>query len=336
MDEKQAGASLVVQIVTLESGEVIQRCLESLAQQTSRDFEVVVFDNGSSDKTPELVQSWADRGEFSIRFVRSDDNLGFCGGHNRALKMASAAWVLLLNPDARLEKNFIDAVANLVGALDPDIGTLAPRILRDDGTIDSTGLFLDRFRRVFDRGQGLCAKGRYLADEDIFGCTGAVVLHRRAMLEDIAIDGESLDEEIFAYYDDLDVAWRSQLQGWRCRYVADLVAFHDRMGRNAVRRSVQAKSERWHQRLAIRNRILVLLRCEQWPDAVRALPWLVPYEIARLFYVALRVPGGLGAYWDVVRSLRRSLRIRAEIRRRSDPEALRRRAFFPYAEDERS
>ena len=336
MSEKAAGSVLVIQVVTLESGSVIEGCLESLARQTSRDFEVVVVDNGSSDDTAQRVLAWVERDEFSLQLVRFDDNLGFCGGHNRALEMSSAPWVLLLNPDGRLETDFVARVLDLLSGMDVEIGTLAPRILRDDGSIDSTGLFLDRFRRVFDRGQGLPAQGRYLADEDIFGCTGAVVLHRRAMLEDIAIDGEAFDEYIFAYYDDLDVAWRSQLRGWRCRYVAHLVAFHSRMGRNAVRTSVQVRSERWHQRLAIRNRIIVLLRCEQWTDAVRALPWLLPYEIARLFYVALRVSGGLGAYWDVVRSFRRTLRSRAQIQSRSNAESLRKRPFFPSIENERS
>jgi GT2 family glycosyltransferase len=209
-----------------------------------------------------------------------------------------------------------------------DVGTLAPLILRPDGTIDSSGLFLDAFRRVYDRGQGERPSAA-TREEDVFGCTGAVAIHRRAMLEDVAEDGLALDERLFAYYDDLDLAWRAQLRGWRCRFVPGLVALHARAGRNAVRSN--ERSGRAHeQRLAVRNRMLVLLKCERVRDALVALPRLVPYELARLAYVALRAPASLPAYLDALRAAPSILRSRRFVHGRARPERLLASGFFPH------
>ena len=54
----------------------------------------------------------------------------------------------------------------------------------------------------------------------MFGASGAAALYRRAMLDDVRVEGEWFDENFFAYREDADLAWRAQLLGWRCRYVA--------------------------------------------------------------------------------------------------------------------
>lgn len=318
---------LAVQIVTWNHAGDIETCLESLRAQTSRDFELIVVDNASSDGSADRAEA-ALAGDARARVLREDRNHGFCGGHNRALAASRAPWVLFLNPDATLPPGFVAQLSEVAGALPPEVGTLAPLILRPDGTIDSSGLFLDAFRRVYDRGQGERPSGA-TREEDVFGCTGAVAIHRRAMLEDVAEEGLALDERLFAYYDDLDLAWRAQLRGWRCRFVPRLVARHARAGRNAVR-SGEREGRRLEQRLAVRNRLLVLLKCERARDALAALPRLVPYELARLAYVALRAPRSLPAYLDAVRAAPSILRSRRFVRSRARPARLLASGFFPH------
>jgi len=320
---------LTIQIVTWNSGEVIAPCLASLAAQRDRRFELVVMDNASADDTRERVRAAFDAG-LPGELVAADRNLGFCGGHNRALAHGGAPFVLVLNPDTELPPDFVARFAALVPGLAREVGTIAPLILLPDGRIDSSGLFLDRFRRVFDRGQG-ARPDPGAAPEDVFGCTGAVAIHRRAMLADVAEPSGVFDERLFAYYDDLDLSWRAQLRGWRCLHVPELVAVHARAGKNAVRATEGRRGGGREQRLALRNRLLVLLKCERGRDALAALPRLVPYELARFAYVVLRAPAALPGYLDALRLAPSLWRSRRALQRRARPERLLAARFFPHA-----
>ncbi len=321
-------SGVVVQIVTWNSAAVIDACLDGLRRQRGVSFELVVVDNASTDDTRERVRAAFSRG-LGGKLVSSETNRGFCGGQNRALAESRAPWVLLLNPDAVLPPEFIAHLAGRLMAIDADVGTIAPLILLEDGRIDSSGLFLDRLRRVFDRGQGERPPSDW-PEEDVFGCTGAVALHRRAMLDDVAEDGLVLDERLFAYYDDLDLSWRAQLQGWRCRLVPTLVATHGRGGKNALRATERGPGRAFEQRLALRNRLLVLVKCERAIDLLRALPFWLPYEAGRLAYVLLRAPASLPGYLDALRLLPSVWRSRRWIHARARPARWIAAPFHPW------
>jgi GT2 family glycosyltransferase len=321
--------TLTIQIVTWNSGAVIDACLASLAAQTDRGFEVIVVDNASADDTASRVAAAFATG-LPGQLLRAERNIGFCGGQNLAFARGSAPWVLFLNPDTTLPPDFVARAREVCASLDPEVGTVAPLILLPDGNVDSSGLFLDRQRRVFDRGQGR-PPAPSPQPEDVFACTGAAALHRRAMLLDVAEDGRPLDERLFAYYDDLDLSWRAQLRGWRCRLVPELVVTHARAGRNAVRASEGRRGRGLEQRLALRNRLLVLLKCERGRDALAALPRLLPYELARVAYVALRAPHALLGYLDALRLAPSFWRSRALLHGRARPARLLAAPFFPHS-----
>jgi GT2 family glycosyltransferase len=307
-------ARLSIQIVTWNSAKPIGACLLALLAQDSRDFEVVVVDNASADDSAAQVAAALARG-LPGTLVRAPRNLGFCGGQNRALQDTRGAWVLFLNPDAELPPSFVREALACATAQPDDVGSVVPRILLPDGRIDSTGLVLDRYRRVRDRGQGGPAEGAYLAEEDVLGGTGAIVLHRRAMLDDVAVAGQALDENLFAYYDDLDLALRARRRGWRCRYVPSLVATHHRAARNSLRGLPQRATAGREQALTVRNRLLVMAKNERAGDVLRDLPWLVAFETARVGYLALRAPGALRGYLDAASGLGAALRDRREMQR---------------------
>ena len=144
----------------------------------------------------------------------------------------------------------------------------------------------------------------------MLGCTGAVALLRRAMLSDVAVESQVLDERIFAYYDDLDLAWRAALRGWTCQYEPSLVAVHARAARNAIRSLPGRPTGRRDRVLSVRNRLLVMARCDRARDVLAALPWLAPFEIARIIYLAVKAPHALRAYAEVTRELSDAFRCR--------------------------
>lgn len=307
---------LSIQIVTWNSAHVIDACLDSLSRQDTDAFEVVLVDNASSDDSAARAEAWLPKLS-RLSVIREQENRGFCGGQNRATSRSTGAWVLFLNPDTVLPADFVRHACAIAAAAGARVGAVAPCIMLPDGKIDSTGLAMDRFRRAYDRDRHGDPARQFAAESSVFGCTGAVALLRRAMLLDVAVDGEVLDERIFAYYDDLDLAWRATLRGWTCQYEATLVATHQRAARNAIRGLPQRKTRSRDQLLSVRNRLLVMARCERASDFILALPWLLPFELARVAYLTLRARPLLAAYVEAARELRGALAARQTIHGRA-------------------
>jgi GT2 family glycosyltransferase len=180
---------------------------------------------------------------------------------------------------------------------DRGVGIAGGRLLRFDGvTLDSAGQELARSRRPLDRGYGEPDRGQYGSDEEVFGACGAAALYRRAMLDAIADPGgEIFDESFFAFYEDLDVAWRARKLGWRSVYRAAAIAHHARggtaggepppRGRSMLRRP---PGLRYH---IAKNRWLTILRNDTRSDYLANLPFIVGRDLAVLAALLLTSPG---------------------------------------------
>src|SRR5712675_781408 len=232
-----------VTIGTFNSGRFIKRCLESVLAQRYPNREIIVIDNASTDGTADILEQFEDR----CQIVYNDENIGFAAAQNQAIRISTGDWVLTLNPDVLLLPNFIQALVD-AGQIDPKVGTICGKLLAIKSTfdhletplVDSTGIYFTPMLRHLDRGSQEVDNGHYLNYEYVFGATAAAALYRRTMIEDIAIHDEFFDEDFFVYREDADVAWRSQLLGWRCLYVPDAVGYHVRTVGPNNRRSVPA------------------------------------------------------------------------------------------------
>src|SRR5439155_13160794 len=89
-------------------------------------------------------------------------------------------------------------------------------------------------------------------------------LYRRRMLEDLALDGEIFDEDLFAYFEDVDVDWRAQQRGWRCVFTPAARGAHMRGGTGLHRRPEVAA-------LLLANRFLVMLKNDEPRQVARHL-----------------------------------------------------------------
>ncbi|MDH5536514.1 MAG: glycosyltransferase [Betaproteobacteria bacterium] len=308
-----------VQIVTWNHVATLDACLASVWKQAPGLLETIVVDNASTDDSAARAHAWSEKG-LRLRLLRESENTGFCAGQNRALAESRGEWVLLLNPDACLSLDFASRAEALLARVPADVGTLAPLLLLPDGNVDSTGLTIDGLRRAYDRDHGRTRSAACGVEGEVFGATGAVVLHRRAMLEDIAVHGAAFDERLFAYYDDIDVAWRARLRGWRCLYVPDLLALHERGARNSLRGISGRSTDARAQALTVRNRLLVMLKCEEARALFLAAPKLIAFELARILYLGIRSPGALRGYPSAAREIAATLRARRIVRARGkDP-----------------
>ena len=245
----------------------------ALAQRGVR-VETIVVDNDSSDGSSEAARGV---GGEAVRLVKLPENVGFAAAMNLGIGLSSGRYVLALNPDCRLEPRF---AAILTERLDgrPDVGSASGKLFRADGAdlhptgrLDSTGIYQTPTGRHFDRGSGEDAAGRYMAEEEVFGATGAAGFYRREALETARITTGVFDSDFFLYREDADLSWRLQSLGWKCLYVPEAVAYHRR--RNLPdRRRRMSPLVNYH---SVKNRFLLRINNQTPRDfAVTLLPTL--------------------------------------------------------------
>ncbi len=312
-----------VTLVTYNTRQYIEPCLESILRQNYSPLDVVVVDNASMDGTRGILARYEGR----IRVSYNNDNIGFAAAQNQAIARSSSDWVLVLNPDVVLAPDFVEQLM-AAASVDSRVGTICGRLLaigRDlqppkRPLIDSAGLYFTPAMRHFDRGWHEPDDGRYREMEYVFGASAAAALYRREMIADIS-DGQSFfDPDFFAYREDADVAWRAQLLGWRCLYVPGAVAHHVRTVNPANRHAVPAVLN-MH---SVKNRFLMRIK-NMTPGLYRRF-WM-PTTGRDLLVIGgclLREPKSLPAFWHIARSFRRSLAWRRKImsRRQVSDESL--------------
>jgi GT2 family glycosyltransferase len=300
-------------IVNWNHGHLLPSCLDALLAQDYTQLEIAIVDNASQDGSPEwIAHSYPD-----VRLWTFHHNLGFSAALNWGVSQTEGDLVLSLNPDVIVSEDF---VTQLVEAIvhDEVIGIVAPKLLQahNPAVLDSTGLFIDRRRRPFDRGQGEPDIGQYDTHANVFGACGAAALYRRTMLRDLAIGRECFDESFFAYYEDADLAWRAQLQGWRCVYAPRAVAIHDRGWGDTLRKRGRATKGSQGPRLALRNRYLMVVKNDSLTHFLCDLPVILAAEIPRLAYIAITRPQTLLGLLDLVRRLPSARAKRRQLRTR--------------------
>ena len=182
----------------------LKECFEHILAQDYPNFKLTFIDNNSGDGSEEFA-----RQNFpQITVIQTGGNTGYSGGHNIGLKSTDGEFVSFVNPDVKMKPNFLSQ------AIKPmlehsDIGAVQGKLLRPELRdqkyfFDGTGVMISRSRQAYDRGQWEEDRGQYDKPQEIFAVNGSCPVWRRAALNDIVINGEILDEDMFAYFDDVD------------------------------------------------------------------------------------------------------------------------------------
>jgi GT2 family glycosyltransferase len=216
-------AKVSVIIVNWNGKELLKTCLDSLETQTFRDFKVVLVDNGSNDGSVEFVRENYPQ----VEIITLDKNYGFARGNNigieEALKDRDVRYVALLNNDTKVDKNWLQELIK-VAESDGKIGSCQSKMLFMDNprVIDGVGIGINQNGLAYQIGWREEDNGQYENTLEVFGACACAVLCRKEMLVQI----ELFDEDFFAYYEDVDLALRARLAGWRCMYVPKAVVYH--------------------------------------------------------------------------------------------------------------
>ena len=196
----------------------LRACLDSVRQQTFRDFDVVVVDNGSKDASLDILGS--DYPEVGV--VRWPENRGVAAAFNEGVRQCRGEALALLNNDMEVEPCWLQALWQALSA-DETAAAAAPKIMfLDRRTIYSAGDFYRRDGIPGNRGVREVDAGQYDAPEYVFGASGGASLFRRCVFDEIGL----FDETLVSYCEDVDWNFRAQLAGYRSLYVPAAVAYH--------------------------------------------------------------------------------------------------------------
>jgi GT2 family glycosyltransferase len=198
-------------------------CIKALERQSFRDFDVVVVDNGSSADSVNVLEEYFSKIPHSIKisFLPSQNNLGFSGGNNCALKISTGELVALLNNDTEPEPNWLTEIVEAMET-NPAVGICASKMLVfGTDVIDSAGDGFLRSLKGYKRGEGE-NKNNYSTREFVFGACAGAALYRKEMIDRIGF----LDEDFFLIHEDTDINLRAQITGWKVLFVPTAIVYH--------------------------------------------------------------------------------------------------------------
>lgn len=195
----------------------LEDCLRSVFAQNIKDQEVIVVDNGSTDGSLEYLDNFPE-----VRVISLDQNYGFCHAVNVGIKASESPFVILLNNDTEVEKDF---AAELLRAIKSDkkIFSCSSRMIQfhNRAFMDDAGDYYCALGWAFGRG-----KGRKIEDYDrpakIFASCAGAAIYRKEMLETLGY----FDEKHFAYLEDIDIGYRARISGYRNVYEPKAVVYH--------------------------------------------------------------------------------------------------------------
>ena len=220
------------------------RCLRSLLADIRSSFEVIVFDNGSSDETTELLNRCD-----NIQVIKSPQNLGYIKANNAAAKYARGEFLLLLNNDARIVEGAIEDSVKVFSS-EQNVGAVGVRIKLATGKLQEAGCMI--FRNGTSNGYLRYQNAddpRAMFMRDVDYCSAIYLLLKRQQFLDLG----GLDEIYSpAYYEETDLCMKLRAQGLRVIYIPSVTVEHfefgsqpSKVGRSAILERLPIFVARW-------------------------------------------------------------------------------------------
>ena len=197
----------------------LSTCLTALRQQTYRDFETIVVDNGSTDGSREFIA----REYAEARVIALDSNRGFAPAVNVGIRAARGDVVVLLNNDTEADSHWLEEIARALSE-DPRAGMVACKLRLFDQRdhLHSAGDFYRVDGIPGNRGVWEEDRGQYDDARGVFGACGGAAAYRKAMLDEIG----GFDEALSSYCEDVDLNWRARLAGYAVAYAPRAMVYH--------------------------------------------------------------------------------------------------------------
>jgi len=255
--------------------------------------EVIVVDNGSADGSVEWLKrptAPTFRGE-KLKVIFNKKNLGFAKAVNQGIKQAKYDYLIVMNNDLKLEKNWLQIMEKAIKrwSKKEKIGAYFGKVLDWEGKrLESAGLVYFSSGKAFNRGNGEPIKKRkYNQEEVIWGGSASVIVYRKEALKKVGL----FDPLFFAYLEDVDLALRLNASGFKTVFVPQALSYHKGGGTADLTSNLR-------YRLVARNWWFIILKHYSANYLFRHLPGIVLEQFKNF----LKVGNLSGMIW-VVREL---------------------------------
>ena len=250
--EKQS-KKIAVLILNWNGVKLLEKYLPSVVKYNSFEAEIIVIDNASEDNSILFLKNnYPD-----IKLIEFKENYGFAKGYNKAINLISHQYVVLLNSDVRVTKNWLQSPIEFLNS-NLDCAACQPKILDDKSRekfeyAGASGGYIDTLGYPFCRGRIFDSleadKGQYDEIKEIFWATGAALFVRR----EIYLKLGGLDESFFAHQEEIDLCWRILNEGQKIVCIPQSKVYH--FGGASLRKSSPKKTF-----LNFRNNLVMLLK----------------------------------------------------------------------------
>ena len=217
----------------------MEPCFEALDRQTTKDFKILVVDNGSTDGSVEWLK------EKQIPSIFLPENTGFSGAVNVGIKAADTPYVILLNNDTKVAPHYVEALERAMDRSEKIFSVSSKMIqMYHPDLMDDAGDMYSVLGWAFQRGVGR-PEGLYKKSCRVFTACAGAAIYRREVFETIGY----FDEMHFAYLEDIDVGYRAKLYGYDNVFCPEAVVYHVGSGTSG------SKYNSFKVKLAARNNV---------------------------------------------------------------------------------
>lgn len=204
-------------ILNYNSGDYLQNCLESIYKSDYENFEVIVVDNNSHDKSYLKCKKFQ-----NLILIENPKNVGFSEGNNIGIRKAKGEYIVILNPDTIVTKSWLSELLN--ASINHGDGIYQPKILslENKNEIQGTGVMIHLFGFGFTRDRGMINSEQEQNVEQISCASGACMFLSNKIFKKIGL----FDPFLFLYLDDLEFGWRAAQMGIKSFFVPKSAIYH--------------------------------------------------------------------------------------------------------------
>jgi GT2 family glycosyltransferase len=192
----------------------LDKCLDSLKVTTYPNFEVIVIDNHSSDRSSDLV-----KGKYPyVKLIELTRNLGFAIANNLGAEAAKGDFYIFLNNDTIVTKTWLsELVKAIIGSQDDKVAIAQSFLVRQDGEIDSSGDFIDKFGRPYSSKLENPPDGRH-----IMSARAASMIIKKEVFWKLG----GFEEIFFASFEDVHLGWKAWIAGYKVILASNSIVYH--------------------------------------------------------------------------------------------------------------
>jgi len=275
----------------------LKKFLPSVIEQDYQEKEIIIVDNGSDDGSKHLIRKYNNE----IILIELDQNYGFSQAVNEGIKHARGEYVILLNNDINLTREFLTTLFQSISQKRNAFSVQSKMLKYKDKTmIDDAGNNLSILGWTKKRGTGKSARFCDKPAKIFSSCAGAAI-YKKSLFDEIGY----FDESFFAYLEDVDIGYRSRIYGYENWYCPDAVCSHVGSG------TTGSRYNSFKVRLSARNNVYLVYKNMPLIQLILNSPFILVGCFIKWFFFVLK---GYGkeyrkGFWEGLTSLEKIKKI---------------------------